>query len=152
MRSWTEGSNGKFEAKLFETSNPISAADISTKQLLKLRLDCLAKAAPSAVKLEVSKAEHIFDILFSADSNPGAYSHGEAAAVGRLAAWQSLAELTGVRADGTFDDVYKAVKESDWYSFSSTSEWFHNIAWDFGIVCLRPDKRHIVVLAATDED
>ncbi len=59
----------------------------------------------SAVKLEVSKAEHIFDIVLSADSNAGAYSHGEAAALGRLAAWHSLAELTGVRADGTFDDV-----------------------------------------------
>lgn len=152
VRSWTKGSNGKFEAKLFETSVPISAADISTKQLLKLRLDCLAKAMPSAVKLETSKTENIFHIAFSAASNGGAYTQGEGGAYGRLAAWQSLAELTGVRADGTFDDAYKAVKQSDWYSLSSTSEWFHNVAWDFGIVCLRPDKRHVSVLAASDED
>jgi hypothetical protein len=152
VRSWIKGSNGKFEAKLFETSVPISADDISTKQLLKLRLDYLAKATPSAVKLETSKAENIFDIAFSAASNGGAYSRGEGGAYGRLAAWQSLAELTGVRADGTLDDVYKAVKQSDWYTLSSTSEWFHNVAWDFGIVCLRPDKRHVAVFAASDED
>jgi hypothetical protein len=44
------------------------------------------------------------------------------------------------------------VKQSDWYSLSSTAEWFHNVAWDFGIVCLRPDKRHVAVLAASDQD
>ncbi|MBX9724678.1 MAG: hypothetical protein K2X81_24955, partial [Candidatus Obscuribacterales bacterium] len=35
--------------------------------------------------------------------------------------------------------------------FSSTSKWFYKIAWDFGILCLRPDKQHMTVLAASDE-
>jgi hypothetical protein len=85
-------------------------------------------------------------------SNGGAYGRGEDGAYGRLAAWQSLAALTGVGASGTADDVYTAAKQSSWWSISSTSKWFYNIAWDFTIVCLRPDRRHIAVLAATDED
>jgi hypothetical protein len=147
--SWKKHSNGKFEAKLFEISSVISAADVSTKQLLKLRLECLAGATPRQVKVDAVPADSIFAMMFGAASNGGAYPPGENGAYGRLAAWQWLAALSGVGASATFDDVHSAAKQSNWYSVSSTSKWFHNIAWDFGIVCLRPDKRHVAILVAS---
>ena len=150
--SWKKHSNGKIEARLFETASIISADDVSTKQLLKLRLECLAGATPRDVKVDMVPPERVFEMLFGAASSGGAYGGAKAGAYGRLAAWQSLAALTGVSASGTVDDVYKAVERSGWYSISSRSKWFYNIAWDFAVVCLRPDKQHIAVLAATDED
>lgn len=152
VRSWKEHSNGKFEATLFETNSIIAAIDVSPKQVLKLRLDCLAGASPSEVNLDAVPPDRIFQMLFGAASNGGAYPPGEHGAYGRLAAWQSLAALTGAGASTSIDDIYRLTKESSWYSISSTSKWFHNIAWDFCVVCLRPDKQHIVVLAATDQD
>jgi hypothetical protein len=152
VRSWKEHSNGKFEAKLFKTSSPISAADVSDKQLLNLQLECLASATPSDVKVKVVTADRLFAILFAAASCGGAYDQGEAGAYGRLATWNSLAELVGVTESAPFDDVCNAVKQSGWCSIESTAKWFYNVAWDFGIVCVRPDKQHIAVLAASDED
>ena len=152
VQSWTKHSNGKFEAKLFEISSYISAANVSTKQLLKLRLQCLAGATPGQIKLEQVRADKIFELLFGAASSGGMYPPGEGGAHGRLAAWQSLAQLTGAGAEGSVDDVYLAAKGCSWWSISSTSKWFYNIARDFAVVCLRQDKRHISVLAATDQD
>jgi hypothetical protein len=137
---------------LFETSSIISARDVSAKQLLRLRLECLAGATPNELRVEDISSDNVFDTLFGAASNGGAYGGAEFGAYGRLAAWQSLAALTGAGASASYDDVYKSAVESNWYSLTSTSKWFYNIAWDFGIVCLRPDKRHIAILAASDQD
>lgn len=152
LRSWTKQSNGKVEAKLFDTTTPISANDITAKQLLKMQLDCLAGATEENVKLDAVTPEKVFSILFSTASNGGAYSHGEYGAIGRLATWQSVSAMVGFGADSSFDEVHKAATQCHWYSMASTAKWFNNIAWDFGVVCLREDERHIAVLAATDED
>lgn len=152
VQSWQKRSNGKSESKLFEISSAISPTDLSTKQLLKLQLECVAGMTPREVEFKPVPADRVFEMLFGVASSGGAYSGGEGGAYGRLAAWQSLAALTGVGASGTVDDVYNAVKQSSWWSLSSTSKWFYNIAWDLGVVCLRPDKRHIAVLVASDQD
>jgi hypothetical protein len=152
VATWTQDSNGKIEAKLFETSQVISASDVSAKQLLRLQLECLAGSTASEVKLDAVPSDTIFALMFGSASNGGAYSHGEKGAYGRLVTWQSLAALTGVGASGTIEDVDRAVQKSSWYSFSSTARWFYNIAWDFGIVCLRPEKRRLAIFAATDQD
>ncbi|MDP3510096.1 MAG: DUF6183 family protein [Candidatus Melainabacteria bacterium] len=152
VRKWEEHSNGKIEAKLFQTTSPITTSDLSAKHLLNLQLECLASATPKDVKVDIVTPEHAFAILFLAASCGGAYTSGEEGAYGRLAAWKSLAALVGVADSASFDEVSSAVKQSDWCSFEASTEWFYNVAWDFGIVCVRPDKRHIAVLAASDED
>lgn len=152
VRQWEEHSNGKIEAKLIQTTSPITTSDLSAKHLLNLQLECLAGATPKDVKVDIIKPERAFAILFLAASCGGAYTSGEDGAYGRLAAWKSLAAIVGVADNVSFDEVANAVKESGWCSFEATTEWFYNVAWDFGIVCVRPDKRHIAVLAATDED
>lgn len=152
VRKWTEHSNGKFEAKLFQTTSPISIADVSPKLLLNLQLECLADAKQRDVKVDIVAPDRLFAILFLAASNGGAYPSGVEGAYGRLAAWKSLAAIVGVADNASFDEVSGAVKQSGWCSFESHAEWFYKVAWDFGIVCLRPDNRHIAVLAATDED
>jgi hypothetical protein len=152
VRSWAKRSNGKFEAKLIESISPMSSDVISVEQLLNLGLECLAGLSPGHVEIYAVSAETTLAMMFGAASNGGAYPPGEFGAYGRLAAWQSIGALAGVDADGTFDDVYKAAKDCKWFSVNSTSKWFHNIAWDFAVVCLRSDKRRIAILAATDED
>lgn len=152
VRKWEEHSNGKFEAKLFQTTSPVSVADISAKHLLNLQLECLVGAKQRDVKVDIVTPERLFAILVSAASNGGAYPSGVEGAYGRLAAWKSLAAIVGIANNASFDEVSSAVKQSGWCSFEASTEWFYNVAWDFGIVCVRPDKRHIAVLAATDED
>lgn len=152
VRQWVNDSNGKLEAKLFVTSLPISPSDISAEELLKLPLECLAGSNPGEVKVDAVPIERVFAVFFSAAANGGAYSHGEEGAYGRLAAWKTLAALVGVESSGSFDSVYSAVEQSNWRSISTTTKWFHKVAWDFGYACLRPDKRHIAIIAATDED
>ncbi len=152
VRQWEEHSNCKIEAKLIQTTSPITTSDLSAKHLLNLQLECLAGATPKDVKVDIIKPERAFAILFLAASCGGAYNSGEDGAYGRLAAWKSLAAIVGVADNASFDEVANAVKQSSWCSFEATTEWFYNVAWDFGIVCVRPDKRHIAVLAATDED
>ncbi len=152
VSKWTEHSNGKFEAKLFQTTSPITAADVSAKNLSNLQLECLAGAKQRDIKVDIVTPERLFAILFSAASNGGAYPSGVEGAYGRLAAWKSLAAIVGAADNASFNEVSSAVKQSGWCSFESPAEWFYNIAWDFGIVCVRPDKRHIAVLAASDED
>lgn len=152
VREWKENSNGKFEAKLFQSTAPISITDVSAKQLLNLQLECFSGATLSDLKVDEVKADCAFALLFSAASVGGAYPSGKEGAYGRLAAWKSLAALVGVADGANFDEVANAAKQSSWCSIHSKAKWFYNVAWDFGIVCLRPDKRHIAVLAATDED
>jgi hypothetical protein len=49
-------------------------------------------------------------------------------------------------------DLSELATRSIWLEFSAGSRWFAQVAWDFGIAAIRPDRRSIAALAATDED
>ncbi|MGW7369952.1 DUF6183 family protein [Streptomyces sp. NPDC054841] len=56
---------------------------------------------------------------------------------------------TGANAEG----VERQARQSTWFRFEADAEWFHNdIAADYGIAALSPDRRRIAVLTATDSD
>ena len=99
----------------------------------------------------------VFKILFAAASQGGAYGTGLGGAYGRLAAWQSLAGLTGEAEPGAgpvagLDSVAAAASASRYLTFSASSRWYRQVAWDIGIAALRPGSRTLAVLTATDTD
>ncbi|MFI9597096.1 DUF6183 family protein [Nonomuraea sp. NPDC052265] len=150
VENWAEESNGRIEARTFA----LSAAGGSMAEILSvLSLDCLAakgrRSAPSASTCAPSR---VWQVLFAAASTGGAYNHGLYGAYGRLEAWKSMAGLSGAPQTATFADVEHHVHDHRWFTFSATTKWFEQVAWDIAIAALSPDGLSLAVLAATDTD
>ncbi len=69
--------------------------------LAALPLQALAGVAAPEIAAREATSAGAFEILFAAASRGGAYGTGLGGAYGRLAAWQSLAGLTGAAAPDT---------------------------------------------------
>jgi Family of unknown function (DUF6183) len=39
-----------------------------------------------------------------------------------------------------------------WCLFDSPNQWYYQVAWDIGILCVNPAQQELVVVAATDTD
>lgn len=148
VRDWRDASNGKLECKAYQL-DPTAVSSLA-ESLLALDLECLA-GAPSVLVKE-RPPEEAFGILFAAASSGGAYNSGAQAAYGRLLAWQSAAALGGAESGVGFEDVKRSFVQATWYSFSSLSDWFYQVAWDIGLIAIRPDHGSVAILAATDTD
>ncbi|GAA2121212.1 DUF6183 family protein [Actinomadura alba] len=94
----------------------------------------------------------IWCLLFATASMGGTYDTGVHGAYGRLAAWQSMAGLSGAPAGASAEEVERHARQSTWFHFEADADWFHNEIYDYGIAALSPDRRRIAVLAATDTD
>jgi hypothetical protein len=92
------------------------------------------------------------NLLFAAAANGGAYNRGLGGAYGRLAAWASAAALAGAPPGVAVAELAGLVERCEWLSFLSDSDWFEKVAWDLGLVAIRPDRMSLGVLAATDTD
>ncbi|MGW2161114.1 DUF6183 family protein [Nonomuraea sp. NPDC001699] len=150
VANWAEESNGRIEARTFA----LSAAGGSIAKLLSvLDLDCLApegqRSAPSAF---ACAPPQVWQVLFAAASTGGAYNNGLHGAYGRLEAWKSMAGLSGAPQAATFADVERHIHDHRWFTFSATTKWFEQVAWDIAVAALSPDGRSLAVLAATDTD
>ncbi|MEV4065280.1 DUF6183 family protein [Nonomuraea dietziae] len=150
VANWAEESNGRIEIRTFA----LSAASGSIAELLSvLSLDCLAaKGRRSAPSTSACTPSRVWQVLFAAASAGGAYNHGLYGAYGRLEAWRSMAGLSGAPQTATFADVEHQVQDHRWFTFSATTKWFEQVAWDIAIAALSPDGRSLAVLAATDTD
>jgi hypothetical protein len=146
--AWKDRSNGTIGCWAFalDPGRPTSLAG----SLEGLGLDCLAGAPPPAVGDQA--VDRAFDVLFAAASSGGAYPSGAFGAYGRLLAWRSAGTLADAPPGSGFDDVEQQVLTSRWCWFESYSAWYHAVAWDVGLVAIRPDERSIAILAATDTD
>jgi hypothetical protein len=91
-------------------------------------------------------------VLFAAASTGGAYNSGSRGAYGRLTAWRSLAALAGCPEGAAFEEVETRAGDCIWYGFAADTKWFEQVAWDVGLAALTPDRRRLLVLAATDTD
>ncbi len=150
VRPWSEGSKGKCEAKLFEISPPITSG-LGSWFLRALPLD----STKGTARLDVTRAEDpaaVFGTLFSAASNGGAYSAGLGGAYGRRAAWASLGALVGAAPDATITQIDELAVRSAFLTFRAPGPWFYDVAWDLGVLALRPDGATAAVLAATDTE
>ncbi|MCF3181706.1 hypothetical protein IPZ70_17400 [Streptomyces polychromogenes] len=92
----------------------------------------------------------VWEVLFDAAAEGGAYESAEYGAYGRLAAWRSPAGLTGVEEGTPVAEVEALVAAYRWYSFGTDSGWFRHQRWNLAIVALSPKGRRLAVPAATD--
>jgi len=150
VRPWTEGKNGRAEAKVFAVEPQVAVGTLGSWLLRALPLESTTATA----RLDVSRTgpEGVFGPLFSAASNGGAYSSGLGGAYGRLAAWTSLGALVGAPEGADVSAIDKLATTSAFLSFRAPGPWFHDVAWDLGALALRSDGRSVAVLAASDNE
>ncbi|CAM5501835.1 hypothetical protein STANM337S_03689 [Streptomyces tanashiensis] len=153
VANWVEESNGRIEARVFELADALEDVSVPSV-LLTLGLECLEGAGKKQASFSVTACppNRAWRVLFAAASTGGAYNSGARGAYGRLAAWQSLAGLTGVAEAATAKAVEARVRECAWYGFSAGTKWFERVAWDIGLVAVSTEHRRLAVLAATDTD
>ncbi|MFK0063607.1 DUF6183 family protein [Streptomyces werraensis] len=152
VANWAEESNGRSEAGMYELAEPVEA-EILPGLLAALGLECLSGVGPrTPFALSACRPEHAWRMLFAAASTGGAYNNGVYGAYGRLAAWRSLAALSGASTAAPVGEVERNIQECDWYRFGAATKWFERVAWDIGLVSVAPRARRIAVLAATDTD
>ena len=165
---WVAHSRGRAEARVFRFGAVVTPAMLAGASLAALPLQALAGAAAPEIAAREATSAGVFEILFAAASRGGAYGTGLGGAYGRLAAWQSLAGLTGAAAPDTgagpgaglpgidsvagIDGAAAAASAARYLIFSARSRWYRQVAWDIGIAALRPDGRTLAVLTATDTD
>jgi hypothetical protein len=136
--TWLTRSNGRAEAAVFALAAPLTPESVGVRTLTTLGLDCLAGGG---LALRRATLDDVVAILFGAAANGGAYDHGLGGAYGRAATWRSLTALAGGSHVGCA-----------WWIFEAANDWFQRVAWDLGVVCLRPGGHVMAVLAATDTD
>jgi uncharacterized protein DUF6183 len=138
VTTWLTRSNGRAEAAVYTVSPALGPESVGVRTVEALGLDCLAGGG---LALRRASLDEVVAILFGAAANGGAYDHGLGGAHGRAAAWRSLTAL----ADGSHVGCA-------WWVFDAANDWFHRVAWDLGVLCLRPGGHVMAVLAATDSD
>jgi Family of unknown function (DUF6183) len=138
VANWLTQSNGRVEAAVFRLASPLAPDEVGVRTLESLGLDCLAG---NGLTLRRAGLEHVAKTLFHAAMFGGAYSSGLGGAYGRAAMWRSLNALAGGSHVG-----------ATWWIFDAANDWFHRVAWDLGVVCLRPGGHVMAVVAATDTD
>lgn len=138
VTTWLTGSNGIAEAAVFTLGAPLAAEDVGIRTVESLGLDCVAG---NGLALRAATFAEVDAMLFNAAANGGAYDSGLGRTQGRTAARRSAKALAGGVVDGCA-----------WWTFDAANDWFKRIAWDLGVLCLRPGGRGIAVLAATDAD
>ncbi|MFJ8545948.1 DUF6183 family protein [Streptomyces sp. NPDC093586] len=152
VANWAEESNGRSETGTYDLAEPVETERIPDL-LATLELKCLNGVGPrKRLALSSCRAEHAWRMLFAAASTGGAYNNGEYGAYGRLAAWRSVAALSGTSTAVPFSEVERNAQACDWYSFDAATKWFERVAWDIGLVSVAPGARRMAVLAATDTD
>lgn len=157
--NWAMESNGKWEAKTFFINPPVQGDEVNKYLIFSLELDCLRSTRNLASDTQVDRLyweiispEKVFALLFRVAANGGDLNEGYFGAYGRLYAWRSLAGLCNASDYADINQVIKVAKQSIWIFFSCPSSWFYGVVSEFGLVCIRPDRQSIAVLAATDTD
>jgi hypothetical protein len=149
---WEGESNGLVEARVFRSDRPLATDEVTVGLLQSLGLESLQGASEANIRAERVRPQGAFNLLFSAASTGGAYSRGLVGAYGRLAAWQSMAGLAGASDLEGIEGIAHVSRRCIWVSYHARSSWFYDVAWDLGLLCVRPDSMSLAVLAATDTD
>lgn len=152
VQNWQAQSNGMFEVRVFRAERPLCETDLSVAFLRSLNLDSLAGAKEDGIRAERISPDEVFNVLFAAASTGGAYNSGLYGAYGRLEAWRSMAGLTGAVPEAGVEAIAAVAENCIWASFDASSDWFCQVAWDIGLLAVRPDRTSLAVLAATDTD
>jgi hypothetical protein len=138
VTTWLTESNGRAEAAVFTFASPLAPDEVGVRTMAALGLDSLAGGG---LVLRQAGLDEVVAMVFGAAANGGAYDHGLGGAYGRAATWRSMDALAGGSHVGCA-----------WWLFDAANDWFYRVAWDLGVVCLRPGGHVMAVLAATDSD
>ncbi|MER5220512.1 DUF6183 family protein [Streptomyces flaveus] len=150
IQRWCSESNGVVAAQEFWSPDPVAPDDFAA---VFERLPLIPwPEGKSKARLYASTSDSVLRVLLSAAVRSPAYGSGMYGAYGRLAAWRSLRGLTGAPADAPLARVAELVEQTEWFRIATTSDWFHEVAWDLAVAALRPGRQEIAVLAATDTD
>lgn len=153
VNPWTHGSNGKVEAQVFRLEPALESASPGRWLLRALSLECVE--GTEALHAERAGVDAVWGALFAAAANGGAYSSGLGGAYGRRAAWTTLGALVDAPTDATPEQIDARAPTAQFLVFGSrsgSSGWWHEVAWDIGMLALRPGGATVAVLAATDTD
>ncbi|MFD0277258.1 DUF6183 family protein [Kitasatospora sp. NPDC127111] len=153
VERWARRFNGRVESAVHVAERPLDPA-VLHPLLASLPLDCLAGlAVPEHLVVVPGSPGGAWSLLFDAASIGGGrddrWCYG---AYGRLAAWRSLAALSGAPDGASAAEVTRWAEECAWYGFAAATDWFNRDTMDLGILTLAPDRRRLAVLAATDYD
>ncbi|AKU95408.1 hypothetical protein AKJ09_02072 [Labilithrix luteola] len=150
LRPWTEGSNGKAEVKIFDVEPPLVRRSPGKWLVRALPLESLEGAS----SVEVSRVDSalVWGALFGAASNGGAYTPGLGGAYGRRAAWTSFSALVDATPGTKIEAAGERAEACAFLTYDAASDWFNGVAWDIGLLAVRPDGASIALLAATDTD
>ena len=151
VRGWMEESGGTLEGHVFRLDRPLDADAVGRLWFSRLPAASLNAALVTATwsvnRLPTSGA---LGALFGAAQEGGAYGRREWGAYARLHAWQSLGALAGCAPGAAAEVVSAEALRCEWFDFGGTN-WFSHIV-DLGLICVRPDRRTVALLAATDTD
>ena len=150
--NWEQESNGKSEMRLFRSDIVVPPPSLTDRQVLSLPLEALAGAGFKDLWLVPYSVADAVAVLFGAACTGGAYNQGLGGAYGRRAAWEAAGALAGAGRSASIKDAAALVSECAWWFCTAKSEWFYDVAWDIGLLALRPDGRTLAALAATDTD
>ena len=149
VQGWIEQSNGKVEARTFQFDGLDITDDNIGLLLRQLDLECLRSDKARVVRLE---SDEVMQVLLHAAIRGGAYGGDKGAGYGRLAAFHSLASLSGSEPDWSINAIAEAATSCPWYATNIDSSFFYCVAWDFGLIAVNQSQRRICILAATDAD
>ncbi len=144
LQQWVTESNGAaigIKGNLEEQLNPIRVLS---------QLDYPPLYAKE-FKLNQILPTEMFQALFGACNNGGAYSRGEYGATARLNTWLSIHAMTS---ETPFVDVEETENEASkflWYEFI-LDKWFLNEWLDIGILGMSTTSTKFSILAGTDTD
>lgn len=152
VRPWTEGKSSRVETRVFDLGTSLETRHLGSWLLRSLPLDSTKDVAKDGLECKRVGVDDVFGPLFAAAANGGSTSSGLGGAYGRRAAWTSLGALVGLPDGATIEAIEAAAKQTSFLSFAASGPWFHDVAWDLGILALEPGGKRVVVLAATDAE
>jgi hypothetical protein len=145
VKAWS-----KIEAKVFALA-PAVAPGIVGKWLLRALPLASVEGSPR-LAADRTGADAVFGALFAAAANGGARDHGLGGAYGRRAAWASFGALVGQPAGVSAEDVDAHARGCGFVLFRGAAGWFHDVAWDVGVLAVRDGGASCAVVAASDSD
>jgi hypothetical protein len=148
---WTVSAKARSEARTFSLSVKLDGFGLGRWLLRQLPLESAKEGPGSALRVARVEAEAVWGMLFAAAANGGARTPGAGGAHARPIAWSAFGALVGAPPDATPDRIDEIAAEAAFLSYGGTA-FFHDVAWDIGLLCLRPDGMSVAVLAATDTD
>jgi uncharacterized protein (TIGR02996 family) len=151
VRGWSTGSNGQWEAGEFRLDRAARADYLGRDWFRSLPLADVFEVPRPRFGVSRIPASSALTYLFLAAQSGGAYTRGDFGAYSRLHAWQSFGWLAGCDPAAGVEAIAAKAGLCDWFTFGGT-EWFNEIAWDLGMICLRPDGESVAALAASDVD